>query len=71
MQPVTQALPCSKVDGAASLIKWARAKVASESTSSQASPRLCGGKINVTVLDDNTHTLDIPGQQIIVRVEHP
>lgn len=67
--PSVPALPCSKINGAGSLVKWARAKVAS--TSNQALPRSCGGKVIVTVLDDNSHTLEILGQQIIVRVEHP
>lgn len=58
-----------KSNGPGSLVRWARANVAS--TASQAVPRMCGGKVNVTVLDDNTHPLNILGQQIIVRVEHP
>ena len=52
-----------------SILQWARPKLIS--TASQAVPRMCGGKVNVTVSDDNTHTLKILGQQIIVRVEHP
>lgn len=64
-----------KLNGAASLLQWARArsKVASSSTSNlnQAVPRMCGGKVIITVMDDYTHTLSILGQQIIVLIEHP
>ncbi|KAF8810849.1 hypothetical protein BYT27DRAFT_7161397 [Phlegmacium glaucopus] len=57
-----------KSNGPGFLVRWARAGFAS--TASQAVPRMCGGKVNVTVLDDNTHPLNILGQQIIVCVEH-
>ena len=60
-----------KLNGAGSLLQWARARSKVASTSNQAIPHLCGGKVNITVLDDNTHSLKILGQQIIVRVEHP
>ena len=61
-----------KLNGAGSLVQWARAISKLASTSDQAAlPRSCGGKVIVTVLDDNTHALKILGQQIIVRVEHP
>ena len=60
-----------KLNGAGSLLQWARARSKVASTSTQAEPRLCGGKIYIIVADDNTHTLDILGQQIIVRVVHP
>lgn len=69
-----EAVPRSdKLNGAGSLAQWARPRVnvASSSTANQAAPRLCGGKVKVTVLDDNTHSLNILGQQIIVHVEHP
>lgn len=64
VQPRTE-----KLNGAGSLIRWARSNFTS--AASQAVPRMCGGKVNVTVLDDNTHSLHILGQQIIVRVDHP
>lgn len=60
-----------KLNGAGSLLQWARARSKVASTSDQSIPRLCGGKIIITVADDNTHPLQILGQQIIVRVEHP
>lgn len=60
-----------KLNGSGSLLQWARARSKVASTSNQATPRLCGGKVNITVMDDNTHSLDILGQQITVRVEHP
>lgn len=60
-----------KLNGAGSLDKWARARTKVASGANQAVARSCGGKVNVTVLDDETHSLKILGQQIIVRVEHP
>jgi hypothetical protein len=60
-----------KLNGAGSLLQWARARSKVASTSNnQAVPHSCGGKVNITVLDDNSHSLDILGQQIIVRVKH-
>jgi len=60
-----------KSNGPGSLVRWASANSNFTPTVDQAAPRTCEGKVSVTVLDDNTHPLDIPGQQIILRVEHP
>ncbi|KAF9475575.1 hypothetical protein BDN70DRAFT_996337 [Pholiota conissans] len=40
------------------------------STSGPSTPKLCGGIVTITAVDDTTHPLDILGQRIRVRVEH-
>lgn len=70
-----------KLYGAGSLLQWARARSKVVSTSSnQASSNhqtvihtrlTCGGEVNISVMDDNSHFLKILGQQIIVSVKHP
>lgn len=75
MQTAAQPPRVDKLNGAGSLLQWARAhsKVASTSSNQPTviHTRLCRGEVIITVMDDNSHPLKILGQQIIVRVEHP
>ncbi|KAF8970917.1 hypothetical protein BDZ97DRAFT_1409125 [Flammula alnicola] len=63
------AVPTGSMKGTqGDLIRKARAMNA---VSGLTVPRLCGGRVVVTAVDDGTHPLRIVGQRIIVRVEHP
>lgn len=33
-------------------------------------PKICGGTVTITAVDDGSHPLKILGQRIVVRVEH-
>ncbi|KAF8152570.1 hypothetical protein B0H34DRAFT_726633 [Crassisporium funariophilum] len=57
------------------LIRWARAHArlpAAKGSPSRSPGAACGGRVIVVVSDDVSHpVVGIPGQRIVVRVEHP
>ncbi|KDR71895.1 hypothetical protein GALMADRAFT_213720 [Galerina marginata CBS 339.88] len=67
----TTATPTAILKGTqGDLIRQARARAGVEAAASSV-PRVCGGTILITAVDDGRHPLGILGQRISVCIEHP
>ncbi|PPQ78769.1 hypothetical protein CVT25_010642 [Psilocybe cyanescens] len=60
----------SKKGAQGDLIKQARLARSVEA-SALTVPRICGGKVKITIVDDGRHPINIPGQRISISIEHP